>query len=298
MKYISITSVKKHKIRFILLCIIIIFIVFCTANLICSNTTLTYSRYEIQTDKIKNNVTFAAISDSEGKEFGSSNSRLIEKIENANPEFVLILGDMVNRNNGDFSTSVSLCKKLAKKFPVYYTLGNHENEIFDSQKNSAENFIAAAESVGANVLVNEMTDYTTDSGEKITIGGLKQFPFFEYDAPDYDNPENHFFQSYLAQQDDKHFSVLMCHYPEAYIWKISEYNIDLMMCGHTHGGMVRLPFIGGLYAPEQGWFPDYDKGYYSSGSANMIINAGLSTSVKIPRFNNPPDITIVTLKAK
>lgn len=290
---------KRHKVFSVLLCILSALIIFFVVNIIVSNCILTYNEYTVETEKIKGQTTFVAISDSEGRVFGENNSRLAEKVKDANPEFVMILGDMVDNDNGDYSGVVALCKTLAKDYPVYYALGNHELSFRESQKGKyLENLKNAINSTGATLLVNEMTDFKTEDGDKITIAGLKQFPFFEYYAPDYDNEENKLFQKYLSQEDDSHYSILMCHCPETYMWGFDEYNIDLMVSGHTHGGLFRIPFVGGVYAPEQGFMPKYTKGYYSNGNANMLISAGLNNSQNIPRLFNPLDVTVVTLKGK
>ena len=68
-----------------------------------------------------------------------------------------------------------------------------------------------------------------------------------------------------------------------------------MLCGHTHGGLVRLPFIGAIAAPNQGWFPEYDMGYFNSGTVEMIITSGLGNSIDIPRFNNPPEVCVIEI---
>lgn len=290
---------KRHKVFSVLLCILSALIIFFVVNIIVSNCILTYNEYTVETEKIKGQTTFVAISDSEGRIFGENNSRLAEKVKDANPEFVMILGDMVDNENGDYSGVVALCKTLAKDYPVYYALGNHELSFSESENGKyLENLKNAINSTGATMLVNEMTDFKTEDGDKITIAGLKQFPFFEYYAPDYDNEENKLFQKYLSQEDDSHYSILMCHCPETYMWGFDEYNIDLMVSGHTHGGLFRIPFVGGVYAPEQGFMPKYTKGYYSNGNANMLISAGLNNSQNIPRLFNPLDVTVVTLKGK
>jgi hypothetical protein len=287
-------KITKLKIILIILFILLVFIV---GNIIWSNNVLTYNYYTVETSKINNDITFVAISDSEGKTFGENNQRLIEKIKEAKPEFVVILGDMVNETTKNTDSILSLCNGLSD-YPVYYTLGNHEDNSYTKKNNKVySSYKEEIEKTGAHLLINEMENFTTSKGDKITIAGLRTFPFFEYDAPDYDNDENNLLQSFLNQQNENHFSILMCHYPEVSFWGLKDYNIDLMVSGHTHGGVVQLPFVGGLYAPEQGWFPDYYKGYYKIGKMEMIITAGLGKTDYVPRFNNPPDVTVVTLKA-
>ncbi|MDD6644540.1 MAG: metallophosphoesterase [Oscillospiraceae bacterium] len=290
---------KKHKAKAVLLCILSAIIIFFAVNIIVSNCILTYNEYTVETTKIKGQTNFVAISDSEGRSFGENNSRLAEKVKDANPKFVMILGDMVDNDTGDYSAVVDLCNTLTKDFPVYYALGNHELSFSESEQGMyLKNLKNAIDNTGATMLINEMTDFTTKDGDKITIAGLKRYPFFDYDAPNYDNEENRLFQKYLKQEDESHFSILMCHYPETYVWGFDKYNIDLMVCGHTHGGLFRIPFVGGVYAPEQGFMPKYSKGYYTNGNANMLISAGLNNSQNIPRLFNPLDVTVITLKGK
>lgn len=287
-------KIKKHKVAFTLLCIFLAIILFIIGNIIYSNYCLTYSNYTVETNKIKGSVKMVVISDTEGGFVGKDNKRLIKKIDNANPEIVCIVGDMVEKNSNNYDSAISICKSLAKKYPTYYALGNHEVGLNDKLK-SFENKISET---GVTLLDNKMVDYKTKSGDKLTIAGIKDYPFFEYYAPDYNNDENKLFQSYLKQENNSHFSILLCHKPECYTWSFKDYNIDLMISGHTHGGIIRIPFVGGVYAPEQGYFPKYTKGYYKEKNVNLIITSGLNTSRNIPRFFNPLDVAVVTIKGK
>lgn len=289
-------SIKKHKIKYAVLAVLLAVVLFFIFNIIWSNNVLTYSEYTVESPKLKGSTVCVAISDTEGRTFGENNQRLVDKIKGANPEFVLILGDMIDEENKSYDGVLSLCKTLTKDYPVYYTLGNHELSMIEW--GVYEDFVRDIKATGTHLLINEMEDYTTKSGDRLTIAGLKTFPFFEVDAPDYNNEENRLFKSYLKQEDDSHLSLLLCHYPETYIWGLDEYNIDLMLSGHAHGGLIRLPFTQGLYAPEQGYFPKYTKGYYTNGKANMLISAGLSSSGGVPRFLNPLDVMVITFKGE
>lgn len=247
------------------------------------------TRYHINTDKTSASLKVALIADLHNKEFGTDNIDLVEKIKSEKPDIIAMSGDMVTEGVDDYSVIVTLTKQLVQVAPVFYTYGNHEL-YFD---NNPE-FEQALIDIGATLLNNEMVTYNCKNGEQIIIGGLKQYPFYEYDAPDFDNDEANFFKSFLEAQKNS-FSLLICHYPEAYMWKLHSFDIDLMLAGHTHGGIVRLPFVGGLFSPNQGWFGEYDKGYFDGDTADMIVTSGLGNSNLVPRFNNPPEVCIITI---
>lgn len=287
-------KIKQHKIKFTLICIFIATILFTICNLIYSNYCLKYSNYTIETSKIKGSAKIAVISDTEGAFIGKDNQRLIDKINSANPEIVCIVGDMVEKNATSYESAISICKNLSKKYPVFYSLGNHEVGL-DENLEKLENLLTQT---GVTVLNNKMVDYKTKSGDKLTIAGITNYPFYEYYAPDYDNEDNRLFQSYLKQEDNNHFSILLCHKPEYYTWSFKDYNIDLMISGHTHGGIIRIPFLGGAYAPEQGYFPKYTKGLFDEKNVKLLITSGLNTSRNIPRFFNPLDVAVVTIEGK
>jgi len=278
---------KRKKVIFIL-SLFLVFSVFLSFIYI-SKSTLVIKNYNIPTDKLKSSIKIAFISDLHCKEFGKNNSLLVEAIAKEEPDFIAIGGDMVNSWEKEHSVSVNLLKQLVNIAPTYYIHGNHELSYL--YKDSLEKDIKSA---GVTMLDNNMVDFSLKNGEKVTIGGLSGFPYYEVDAPDYDNEERHFLDAFIKQQDNN-FAILLAHQPELYFWGLDEKNIDLMLCGHTHGGVVQLPFVGGVYATNQGFFPEYDKGYFSSGFANMIITSGLGNTSSVPRINNEPEICIINI---
>ena len=256
----------------------------------CENS-LKITNYNIKTDKMHSSLKIAFISDLHRKEFRENNALLVEAIEKEKPDFIAIGGDMVKSTDTEHSVVITLLEQLVKIAPTYYAWGNHElNYAFKSDLEKDIN------STGAVLLDNKMEDFSVErmNGEKITIGGLTDFPYYEKYYPDFENDERYFLDAFIEQQQDK-FSILLAHQPEFYFWKLNEMNIDLMLCGHTHGGVIQLPFIGGVFAPTQGFFPEYDKGFFSSGTANMIITSGLGNTVAVPRINNEPEICIINI---
>lgn len=281
------TQKKKSNLKVVSICLIIVIVIF-TITIALHQYALTVTTYNIKTDKTNESFKFVLISDLHNKEFGNNNERLIDKILSQSPEFVIIAGDMVTDTSLDYSVAQTLVQNLSKSVPVYYTYGNHEADIEDEC-----NLTKSLETAGATLLNNNMV--TTPIGaDKINIGGLKTFPYFEYDAPNYDNEERHFFDKFLEAQKDN-FSLLICHYPETYTWGFEKFNIDLMLCGHTHGGIIRLPIFGGVFIPNQELFCDYDMGYFDGETADMIITSGLSNSNILPRINNAPEICVITV---
>ena len=167
-------KIKKHKVAFTLLCIFLAIILFIIGNIIYSNYCLTYSNYTVETNKIKGSVKMVVISDTEGGFVGKDNKRLIKKIDNASPEIVCIVGDMVEKGSDNYDSAISICKDLAKKYPTYYALGNHEVGLKDKLKS----FEKKISETGITLLDNKMVDYKTKSGDKLTIAGIKDYPFF------------------------------------------------------------------------------------------------------------------------
>ena len=272
-----------------LTCIVAVLLILLGINIWYSANVLTVNTYNIKTDKLNNNVKFVLISDLHNKEFGENNIDLVNLIKEQSPEFIAVDGDMVNDTADTREAVTRLLPQLCDIAPVYYVLGNHEksypqyDELIDEIKESNTTF-----------LDNEMVSFTTKNGETITIGGLSDYPYYEYEAPEYDNPARHFLDSFIEQEKDN-YSILLSHQPETYFWGLKDKNIDLMLCGHTHGGLIRLPFVGGLIAPNQEFLPEYDMGYFNSGTVEMIITSGLGNSIGIPRIGNPPEICVIEI---
>lgn len=266
----------------------ILLFVICGCIIINSENGLSVHNYNVKTEKLNTTAKFVLISDLHNKEFGKDNQKLVEVIKVEKPDFIAVCGDMVSEGNKTREPIIKLLSKLCEIAPVYYALGNHERSYYDY-----DGLVKDIESIGAVLLDNEMVSF--DLGEeKITIGGITDFPYYEFDAPDYDNEQRHFLDSFI-QQEKENYSILLAHQPELYFWGLDRKNIDLMVSGHTHGGLIRLPFMGGLCAPNQGWFPEYDMGYFSSGTTNMIVTSGLGNDVVIPRFNNPPEVCVINI---
>lgn len=221
------------------------------------------------------------ISDLHNKWFGVSQKKLIEKIQETNHDMIVITGDIVDANRFDAEPVYSLIKQLVTFAPVYYVTGNHESEINEFHK--IETFMIEQ---GVHVLRNDF-EYLTKEESQIVIAGI-------------DDPTMHMgtgFESTLLRlaPDDETYTILLSHRPE----KMPFYralNYDLVFSGHAHGGQFRIPFIGGLIAPNQGFFPKYFEGVYIEGDTSMLVSRGLGNSLFPLRLFNRPELLLVTLK--
>lgn len=273
---------KKHSIVWkIILAIIIIIGAYAAYNTY-QNTQLEKNFYQVQSGNVIGNVRIVCISDLHMKEFGNKNERLIKTIEDLSPDIIAVVGDMnLERKPNDYEVVTSLCKSLNNIAPVYYALGNHE---VDAMLFSNSNLYDDLKAAGIKIFNNE-SETVEINGTPIDIIGLTQGPdtYYDYGAA--------FFDKVMNETDN--FKLVLTHYPENFLGVIEDYNIDLALCGHAHGGQVRLPWIGGLYAADQGFLPELCDGYHEIGNSKVIVTRGLGRSGVVPRINNKPEIAIV-----
>lgn len=277
---------KKHKVLKITVIILIFIAVILISNGIYCTNTIEVNTYKISSDKTSTPLHFVLISDLHNKEFGKDNCDLVQKIKEQNPDFIAVGGDMVTRYFDDDSVMKSVLTQLAQIAPTYCCLGNHELDLADKI-----DFKSDINSTGAVLLDNESTEFVKN-GETILLGGLSDFPYYEFNAPNYDTPERYYWEDF-KEQSKNNYSILLHHQPEYIGGLASDTDIDLILCGHTHGGLIDIPFIGGIFAPNQGLFPKYDKGKFDFNDTKMIISSGLGNSNPLLRINNCAEICVV-----
>lgn len=234
--------------------------------------------------------TIVQISDLHNKMFGKGQIRLLEKIESAKPDIIVITGDLIDRRRYDLETSMVFIRKAVKIAQVYYVPGNHEawsGEYRTIKENLGNE--------GVKVLEDEKVELVRRDS-KIEIIGLKDPAF--YNSSYLDDMDSSKLENELERlSDDSSFQILLCHRPELFSIYI-ENNIDLSFTGHAHGGQFRIPFVGGLVAPSQGLFPKYTSGIHTEGSSTMVVNRGLGNSIIPIRIFNRPEIVKVVLKSE
>lgn len=280
----------KQKGKIISVCmLLLIFIGGISAYL--SKVCLTVINYEIFTDKIESAIRVVQLADLHNSEFGTSNKELISKVNEQQPGLIVLTGDMLNSDEADISLVENLIRELSKIAPVYASYGNHEKEY---EENCAVDLTSVFEEAGAHVLEYTYEDIEI-KGQKLRIGGL-----YGYCVPISTNEarENEVtFLQELVSEDV--YTILLTHMPSCWILNdgISEWDVDCVFAGHDHGGQIRIPFLGGLYAPDQGWFPGRDCGLYYSDDKEevLVLSRGLGSAGKIPRMNNIPEIVVVDI---
>lgn len=239
-------------------------------------------------------VRIVLLSDLHGKSFGRENSRLIAKIQEQSPDAIFLDGDMIDRSADptDVQELLRLIERLHEIAPVYFAPGNHELEYMQTDTS----LLTQVTEAGA-VIVNDSYVDVTIAGQPLRIGGTMGHAFYfgrseeEFSS----SPEYQFLKAF---EDTDVPKICLAHMPDTFIFNgaYNLWNVDLILSGHTHGGLIRLPFIGGLYAPMQGWFPEYDQGYFRLGEhMQMVITSGLAGHGMIPRINNPPEIVVIDL---
>ena len=226
----------------------------------------------------------AHVSDLHNAVFGRKNERLLSLIRAAEPDIIAITGDLIDSRHTDIDSALAFVEAAAEIAPVYYVTGNHESRLdFDEIE---PRLIAA----GARVLRNEAEDIGR-GGERIRLAGIDDPSFIRTGGTAEERAA-----AELEQLGDGGgtFTVLLAHRPEL-VEVYAEYGAGLVLSGHAHGGQVRLPLLGGLYAPGQGLLPEYDSGLCSLGETQMVVSRGLGNSVAPLRVNNRTELVIVTL---
>lgn len=252
----------------------------------CTNT-ININHYYTKTDKYTTNLHFVFISDLHNKEFGTDNKALIDTVKSQNPDFIAVGGDLVVQEVEDDSVMKNLLSQLSKIAPTYCVLGNHEVAL-----SNKFDFKAEINSTGAVLLDNEIVEITKD-GTKFALGGITDFPFYEASAPTI-TPDSKIWGELMGKSKDE-YTILLHHHPE-YITNYLEISkFDLVLCGHTHGGLVRIPFGKGIFVPNQGFFAQYDKGEFEFAKTKMIITSGLGNSNPLPRINNQAEICVIDI---
>ena len=244
------------------------------------NNNISALTVQIETDKLDKSVTLVHLSDLHSKIFGEKSCRLADKISQAHPDLICFTGDFLDRYTKDIYPALDSMEVFAKIAPMYYCPGNH-----DYHRENREQIYDALRERGVILLRSQYARFSTGAAP-LHILGL--------------DPIGYDIHSPIALREFSEidgFKLLITHFPEQIV-EFSQYDIDLTLAGHAHGGQFRLPFFGGVYAPGQGFHPKWTKGLYAVNGRKLIVSPGLGNSGFPLRLGNPPTVIIVKLIPK
>lgn len=275
---------KKTKIKLIIFSALVLLII--TTNAF--GNALQIEHYSLVSDKLTEPVRIVFISDLHNCTYGGSDqSGIWKKIQAEQPDLVLFGGDMIDQYGGT-SYALQLMKMTKEAYPCAYTFGNHEMEREDR-----EEFYNEVENLGIPILHGNYTDVTVN-GQALRISGF---------IHEYNNTDQ--FESCCQSMDDDRYNVLLVHQPEQFESTVAECTkhgteADLVLSGHAHGGQWRIPKIleHGLFAPDQGLFPEFTCGQRTHGGVVQITSRGLAKPFRmllIPRIFNRPELSVVEI---
>ncbi|MCR5733155.1 MAG: metallophosphoesterase [Lachnospiraceae bacterium] len=265
------------------------------------STSLSVTDYTYTFDRLKaDEFNFVMLSDLHGMDYGQDNRRLLELIDRISPDAVLLAGDMITTghfcryNSDEYRTTLSLIKELSTRYPVYYGIGNHEEKLRRYVSDGCDKWDGYTKDLsgyGIHILQNETVCLDK---EGIVIYGLDLDHKYYRRFRDLPVPDG-YLEGIFGEPDRDKVSILIAHFPdqfEAY----AKWGADLVLSGHVHGGVIRLPFFGGVVSPQLKLFPKYDSGEFKLNRSTMILTRGAGTHTIPIRINNRPEIVHVKLK--
>lgn len=258
------------------------------------NRALTVTHLTVESDRLPapfSGFRIAQVSDLHNAQFGPDNRDLLALLEAESPDLIVLTGDLVDSRRTDVAVGISFGARAARIAPTYYVPGNHESRL------SGDDYAAlkqGLEAGGVTVLENRL-EVLEREGERIALAGVYDPGFYRDSLGKAPALVADTLLSSLPLEE-QNYTVLLSHRPEL-MDIYAGHPVDLVFAGHAHGGQVRLPGIGGLAAPGQGLFPQYDAGRYTQGNTSMVVSRGLGNSIIPLRVNNRPELVVVELKA-
>lgn len=275
------------KVKYSLLIFLSVVIILLGAYNIWNNNRVQLTYIEISHTTIPEGfkgTTIVQVSDFHNSMFGKDQSKILNKLKVIKPDLILITGDLIDRRNTKIDVAVSFVKEAIKIAPIYFVAGNHE--ILSGNYHSLRTKL-----IDEGVIVLDNEAVILKSGQStLKLAGIIDPGKIEGSGKVKKVKES--LASIEGESAD--FSILLAHRPEL-LEVYAKYDYDLIFSGHAHGGQFRFPFIGGLLAPDQGFFPKYDSGLHRLGKATMIVSRGLGNSMFPFRLFNGPELIVVKL---
>ena len=276
----NIRSNRKKYIKSVLVLLIVIaLLLFCNfQNKHLETTHYTYEAEQLGADL--DGYRIVQISDLHNAKFGKNNQKLVDRVRECDPDMIVLTGDLVDSNHTNVDRAVQFVDEIVKICPVYYVTGNHEYWLDTSEYEKLMDGLASA---GMIILDDQVVEISRGDA-KFRLVGLDDKSLADGTL-----------EALLS--DEKELTVVLAHEPQ-YLARYAGTGVDLVLSGHAHGGQFRLPFVGGIVAPDQGFLPEYTAGEYYMNGTEMIVSRGLGNSVIPVRLFNYPEIVCVELVGK
>ena len=277
-----------------------------------ANSSIGITRYQVHSPHIPDpfdHFIIAQVSDLHNKKFGENQEKLMAALQEASPDIIVITGDLIDSRKTDVAVAMDFIRQATFMAPVYYATGNHESRIPEEYAKLESQMIEA----GVQVLRDHQAfievhpsikskeskeskkskESKESKEQRLQIIGLEDPDFYWYvDGQDAGSAISEKLNR-LMEEDS--YTILLSHRPEL-MEAYTEAGVNLALTGHAHGGQFRIPLIGGIAAPDQGFFPKYSEGMFQQDATTMVVSRGLGNSIFPFRFNNSPELVVVTLK--
>ena len=276
---------KRHTARNIILILLLALLITLVVNLI-MNRSFTVSFYQVTCDKVSDNIRVVELADLHNAQFGEGNKKLIDRIAELKPDLIIYAGDMMNYKNSDYSVLFDLSDKLCEIAPIYACFGNNE---LDQYLYEDKTFKSQFAEHNVTLLSNEAMDVQV---RDTTL----QFIAISDDVTQFDIPTNNAKKFLEGLEPTDNCRICLTHYPELFKSKLLYRDIDIAFTGHAHGGLIRIPKLGGLYSNGEGFLPKLTAGVETmEDGAQVVISRGLGNSGYVPRINNQPELVVVDI---
>ena len=286
-----------YKIIFIFIGIFILMYLYIKYNV----NTLEVTKYVVENKKVPkefDGYNIVQISDLHSKLFGENNKKLIQKIKSLNPDIVVVTGDLIDGENNNYNVALDFMKEISKLYRVYYIIGNHEQKsLIKKYKDEYKDYFNKLHQIDFVNLDNNKVEIVKGDSNINLYGLTVPYSCYKYlfDNQETTSIDIDFLEEKLGKVDREQFNILLAHTP-FYFDEYEKWGADLTLCGHVHGGIVRLPIVGGLLSPDRKFFPKYDLGEYTKNKSTMIVSKGLGGAKVLIRVNCKPEIVNIKLK--
>lgn len=257
------------------------------------------TQYEMSTSKVNKKIKLVVISDLHSFTYGTGNGRLLEAVREQQPDLILIPGDLiVSASMEKYDISAKLAKNLVRIAPVIYCNGNHEShvqqDVIDEEIRQAyQDYRRQLSGFGVIFLNNEQKEFRLPGG-RIRVSGV-ELPLSCYKKWKKPKLDSSYLQDQLGSASTDELQVLLAHHP-AFAEQYAEWGADVTVCGHNHGGLIRLPGLGSIFSPQFIPFPKYDAGEFTIAGRKVYISRGLGTHTLHIRIFNRAELAVITVQ--